>query len=1129
MSQDFTHILNSLNPRQREAVETIYGPVMVIAWPGSGKTQLLAARIANILHTTDYLPSNILCLTFTENAAKNMRERLARMIGGDAYRVAIHTFHSFGNEILNQYRYYFREFEDATTIDDIRASKILDEILENLEWNDPYKPRMNASDTIREILSSIANLKKWWITPVLFGKILETNKRELESLSPLLSETFEKIESLWNKKEGKEKKIELFLKFTEMVQQLSINTEKYGNYESLTEAIYHGLESSLASYEGDLKIQFISKWKESWTTKNHKDIRIWKETEKLKKQQSLAHIYTLYSEKLEELGYIDFSDMILRAIELVEQDPMIQSNLAERYQFILIDEFQDTNEAQMRLVHSILHASLESPNIFAVWDDDQSIYKFQWANIKNIRDFYESWNDTKLIILDTNYRSHSEIISSSRAVIKSEMSDISKIFPWAVKEFFSIHGEGGKVAKYRFNNELQEVEWIIDDIHTKIKQGKSPESIAVITKKNKSLETLAKWLLWKNIPVSMSKTESIFESELIILIINILKYLESLKTRYPANEILVDIISHPAWNIPRIELWKLSRDIYHARKEENKSWIERLTVSDISEIRDVGYFIEELAIKSEIERLEDIIDIITGANSLSLPTEEDEEWLTNQLQIGVMGGEKKAYISPLYQYFFGQLSNNNWTYERSTEQARHLTNIKKCIDTIRSYKWGKPFLMLEDAIEILELIEKYNIRIETSQIIGNAQKSVNLITVHKAKWLEWDEVYIPHLHKREYKLGKIGGSPLPKNLPLEADRDDDEDIERLVYTAYTRAKIWLSVTYSEEDISERSNEPLACIELESQDWLDGPMIENNLIVPLLEDEKKSLFSLPYLGEERAFLQDRIEKQFIMSATALQNFLNIIDAGPEYFISNNILRFPQAKNIAAAYGTAIHAWLEDFFNDYKKTGSYQKKILHDRFEESLKKDGFPEATETEWLARGHDNIEALYTEITGRSYGDLSLEEDFRTTGGGVFLGDIQITGKIDRIERLADDSLIITDYKTGGGFDSFSGTGTPYEKLKQWKYRLQLAFYAVLFELSPRWRMFHKRQYELFFVEKNQKEDRFHRVLEYVHDGEIERTKSLIRAVSQCISTLHFPDISKYEKTIDGIRQFEEDLINWQI
>lgn len=121
--------------------------------------------------------------------------------------------------------------------------------------------------------------------------------------------------------------------------------------------------------------------------------------------------------------------MILRAVELVERDEMIQANLAEQYQFVLIDEFQDTNEAQIRLVNSILRVSEESPNIFAVGDDDQSIYKFQGANTKNIRDFHVAWNDTKLIILDTNYRSFSSIISESRTVIKPQMSEIEKIFP----------------------------------------------------------------------------------------------------------------------------------------------------------------------------------------------------------------------------------------------------------------------------------------------------------------------------------------------------------------------------------------------------------------------------------------------------------------------------------------------------------------------------------------------------------------------------------------------------------------------------------------------------------------------------------------------------------------------------
>lgn len=153
--------------------------------------------------------------------------------------------------------------------------------------------------------------------------------------------------------------------------------EKIGGYDSYIKTVQLGLETAWESYEGDNSTKFLTAWKEAWTEKSYKNERIWKESGKLEKQQSLANIYESYQKKLEELGYIDFSDMILRAIELVEQDAGIQANLAEQYQFILIDEYQDTNEAQMRLVQSILSVSLDSPNIFAVGDDDQSIYKFQ--------------------------------------------------------------------------------------------------------------------------------------------------------------------------------------------------------------------------------------------------------------------------------------------------------------------------------------------------------------------------------------------------------------------------------------------------------------------------------------------------------------------------------------------------------------------------------------------------------------------------------------------------------------------------------------------------------------------------------------------------------------------------------
>ncbi|MBP9779384.1 ATP-dependent helicase [Candidatus Gracilibacteria bacterium] len=1129
MQKSFQDILSSLNPRQRQAVETIYGPVLVIAGPGSGKTQILGARIANILHETDYMPSNILCLTFTDNAARNMRDRLARMIGQDAYRVAIHTFHSFGNEILARYRYLFREFSDSGTIDTMTASRILDEILAPLAWNDPYKPGMRAGETIQDILGRISDLKKGGITPSLYRAILDSNALILETLTPLLTPYFERIDALSQKKEDKLKKIELFKEMTVMVQQLSVN-EDLGGYNPLITTIRQGLEKAWDEYDGESSAKFITAWKEEWTTKNYKGDRIWKESEKLKKQYSLSNIYELYQNRLAEEGLVDFSDMILRAIELVERDPTIQANLAEQYQFILIDEFQDTNEAQMRLVNTILSVDTTKPNIFAVGDDDQSIYKFQGANTKNIRDFHGRYEDTELIILDTNYRSTGSIISSSRAVIESQSSELTHIFPGISKEFKSHREEGIGVDTIFFDTELHEISSIVQDIKNKIDSGVQAEEIAIIVKKNKSLENIAKGLIREGINVSMSKSESIWEDEIIILIRNIIKYLHSLNTRQELGEILIDIVSHPCWNIPRLTLWNISRDIYHARRDDKKSWIEQFSRHEIPEIRDLGNFLKELSNMSEYARLEDVIDAITGASSLALGDEYDEENQANPLQISLLGSEKKPFTSPIYSYFFGHLSNHNSSnMEQYQKKARSLANIKKLTDEIRNYKKQKPYLMLEDAIDLLSMIEKYDIRIETSHLIGNEKKAVNLITIHKAKGLEWDHVYVPFLTRREYKLGKVSGATLPKNLPLEADKDDDADIARLVYTGYTRARTSLTVSYSTMSMDERVNEPLSCINPENPEWQKIDDITPIVLTETLEEVKQSLWSLPYEKSEEDFLRDRIDKQFIMSATALQNFLDITSGGPTHFIANNILRFPGAKNIAGSYGSAMHAALEDFFTDYKNNNSYKKEILFTSFEKSLKDEGFEPKIETTWLEKGRENLEALYTELVGKTYGELSLEKDFRTEGGGVWLGDIQLTGKIDRIERLADDTLIVTDYKTGGGFDTFDGKGAEYTKLKQWKYRLQLAFYAILFELSPRYRMFPKRQFELFFIEKNHDEDRFHRVTEYIHEGEIERTKSLIKAATECIRSLNFPDMNKYPQTVEGIRMFEEDLLSGQI
>ena len=631
---DFEAVYSRLNPLQKKAVDTIYGPVMVIAGPGSGKTELLSARVAKILLETDVNPSNILCLTFTDNAAKNMRERLARIIGADAYRVAIHTFHGFGNEVLNRYRHRVSDYAEASPIDDIEVSRLFDEILTNLSWNDPYKPGQSANEKIRELREAIKNLKDAGITPEEFSEIIETNKKTMDIMEPLLRTHLDELFSLGQKKEDKLRKLELFQSFTDVVGKIFSLLPKYhGVHLSLANMLMESLSLAWESQESETDAKITTKWRDEWLEKNHQGKYILKDSVRTPKYESLARIYALYRDRMKERGFIDFSDMILSAIGLIEEYGDVRANLAEQYQFVLIDEYQDTNDAQMRLITDILEVT-ESPNVFAVGDDDQSIYKFQGANTKNIRLFRDRWPDTELIILETNYRSNSEIIAASRRLMDAAAHSIGDIFPGAVKSFHSHRGGGGRVVQQSFESEAEELSWIADDIMRTIETGVLPNEIAVISKKNKTLENLAKVLLSKRIPVILSRDENIFDSEEVRLVDEILEYLVSLRSEGNArDEILLTILAHPCFKIHRLTIWEISKSIYHARREEKKSWIETLRTHTDGNLRNLAHFLIELSILSHHARLEDLIDFITGANSLVIPDEYDEDPTKSLIQI----------------------------------------------------------------------------------------------------------------------------------------------------------------------------------------------------------------------------------------------------------------------------------------------------------------------------------------------------------------------------------------------------------------------------------------------------------------------------------------------------------------
>lgn len=157
---------------------------------------------------------------------------------------------------------------------------------------------------------------------------------------------------------------------------LSTTISHIGLQETLAPVILRSFEDTISSIQGESDAKPITAWKNTWL-RPKKDTWILKDIDKQHDSLALAELYKEYASALQERSLIDFSDMILRAIHLVEIDDTVRATLAEQYQWMMVDEYQDTNDAQLRLITSILRESVESPNIFAVGDDDQSIYKFQ--------------------------------------------------------------------------------------------------------------------------------------------------------------------------------------------------------------------------------------------------------------------------------------------------------------------------------------------------------------------------------------------------------------------------------------------------------------------------------------------------------------------------------------------------------------------------------------------------------------------------------------------------------------------------------------------------------------------------------------------------------------------------------
>ncbi|HJP81185.1 MAG TPA: ATP-dependent helicase, partial [Candidatus Saccharimonadales bacterium] len=464
----------NLNTAQRQAVDTTQGPVMVIAGPGTGKTELLSMRAANILRQSDVLPDNILCLTFTESGASAMRQRLASIIGADAYRVAIHTFHSFGTEVINQNGEFFYHGAQFRPADELSSYELLRTIFDGLDHKNPLASQMNGEYThLGDILTIISELKRAGLTGDELRAVLDANDAAIQEIQPALTVAFANRLS--------KKAVEHLVPIVGQARSLA-TTQPIATITPFSTILADSLDQAIQASLDDNSTKPLTSWRNQWMKKNETGDFILKANERDAKLRAAAAIYDKYLLAMHEAALYDFDDMILRVVHAMEIFPELKYNLQERYQYIMVDEFQDTNMAQMRILFSLTDNPVNNgkPNIMVVGDDDQAIYSFQGADVGNIHAFRSTFPDTSLIVLTDNYRSAPDVLSYARSVIiqgKDRLEAIDVDLNKTLKAFQSKTND--TVSLTELPTRHDEHRNLVERIKAQIGEGQSPASIAV--------------------------------------------------------------------------------------------------------------------------------------------------------------------------------------------------------------------------------------------------------------------------------------------------------------------------------------------------------------------------------------------------------------------------------------------------------------------------------------------------------------------------------------------------------------------------------------------------------------------------------------------------------------------------
>lgn len=993
------------NEKQQEAIDILKGQVMLLAGPGTGKTFTVINRIEKML-SDGVDPSSILCLTFSDAAASEMRQRLIKKMGVKASSVDIYTYHSFCNDIIKEYPSQFEMNGDVRLITDTEKITLMKECIDEAKLEYFVPARADKYFNTKNFISYVEKLKTKRISKEDYLDCLNTN--------PSLRPKYKEIESEIYEREQAGK------------------TQNKGRYAEL-EKIKTNIEKA----------------KELWT------------------------LYELYCNKMLNNNLIDFSDMINFVLNAFEEDESFLIKISNKYKYFLVDEYQDTNDLQNRIIFNLVDANDEK-NIFVVGDDDQIIYGFQGAKSDNIENFLTKYPQTKVICLNENNRSTQTILDFSNLVVSQDLNRLEN------NEYFKntyniskkltaknpkIIEKDKKINRLQFAETIQEFNYIVDEIKnlvdseacpTKDKNEKDLSQIAIIAKKRAELQTFSELLKAKNIPFQIDEGKSIFAIRSTILIYFYLKAMN--------NHVLA---SDKLFGLMLSEPFKLDIQDYNKILEE-----QRLLKND--RLNDFISLMRTLTDWKNPEIISKFLETFDNLQTFAT---------TNSLRNTIIEVVNRTGI---LEYF----------YKCQQNRIENISGIRKIISEAGNYQKTDDTRGLADFVCYLDDCLKNEIDICLDKD-GSVQNAVQLMTYHGSKGREFEYVYLPNLISSSWENFRM-----PGEYKLITDEVFNKDIEqlkkdsellKLLFVGITRAKHSLTLSFA--DNNENKSQQITKYLSEFSNYDFNSMQFECEAEDLTKEFVRSI-SREVFDNRKAFqneIQERI-KSIDLSPSRLNDYLDC----PRKFFYLKVLGIDveEADWDNANFGSVIHSILERAVKFAKEKGEYPDiKTVLEKFHTGMDSSRFSELAKKEKFIKLGEKLLMNYYPYFSQI--PANRVENVEFSFYGVSVGEDLVSGKIDRIEKNSDGTYSLYDYKTGKPTSEKQITQSGGKK----NYYNQLCFYKYAYEKMTGNKV---SQVGIIYVEDHAKS-----VYKTLTDSDMTYIENLIKDTYSKIKALKFNPIKE--------------------